>query len=36
MRSTYLFALAVLLITFVGKYPYLRTHDMCNSGNCPW
>jgi hypothetical protein len=35
MRSTYLFALAVLVATFVAMYPYLGAHDMCDSGKCP-
>jgi hypothetical protein len=35
MRSTYLFALAVLVAAFVAMYPYLGAHDMCDSGNCP-
>ena len=34
-RSTYLFALAVLITIFVAMYPYLDAHDMCDSGNCP-
>ena len=36
MRSTCLFALAVLMSVFVALYPYLGSMGMCHSGECPY
>ncbi len=36
LRHTYLFALAVLVATFVALYPYLGNVGMCDSGECPY
>jgi hypothetical protein len=35
LRSTYLFALAVLVAAFVALYPYLGAMEMCDSAECP-
>ena len=35
LRSTYLFALVVLVAAFVALYPYLGAMEMCDSGECP-
>ena len=36
LRNRYLFALAVLVATFVALYPYLGNMSMCDSGECPY
>ncbi len=36
LRNRYLFALAVLVATFVALYPYLGDMSMCDSGECPY
>ena len=36
LRRTCLFALAVLVATFVALYPYLGNMGMCDSGECPY
>ena len=36
LRNRYLFALAVLVATFVALYPYLAGMGMCDSGECPY
>jgi hypothetical protein len=36
LRHTYLFALAVLVATFVALYPYLGSMEMCEVGECPY
>jgi hypothetical protein len=36
LRHTYLFALAVLVATFVALYPYLGNMGKCDSGECPY
>ncbi len=35
-RQTYLFALAILVASFVVLYPSLGAMEMCDSGECPY
>ena len=36
LRDGCIFALAVLVATFVALYPYLGNMGMCHSGECPY